>query len=184
MLIFSNREHGDRAGASGFKPKPAAGAAPLSLATLERMAQDTAGHWRVSQIDSDVEDADSMRALLPMFQKSGPLFVYLHGYNSTPVACFERCDRLQSLYGLEVVRFSWSSKKHRLGECDPPDFMQRFSERQGLESNGCLRPLDPAADLEAPTCSWWLVMALPGSASSLQGGPDATQPEGRLGMSH
>jgi hypothetical protein len=170
MLVFSNRELEDRAGAPAFRPKLAAGPARLSLATLERTAQATAGHWPVSQIDSDVDDADSMRALLPMFQKSGPLFVYLHGYNSTPVACFERCDRLQSLYGLEIVRFSWSSKKHRLGDSELPDFTQLFGERHYLESSGYLRPLDPAAaDLEGLTCSWWLVMALPGSACAMPG---------------
>lgn len=152
MLIFSNRELESRADALVCQQKVNADLARRALATLERTPQATAGCWKVSQIDSDVDDADSMRALLPMFQESRPLLLYLHGYNSTPAACFERCDRLQSLYGLEVVRFSWSSKKHRPGDGDLPDF---------LPPSDCLRQLDPAA--ADPACSWWLVMALTGS---------------------
>lgn len=164
MLIFSSRELESRADALVCQQKFTAGLAHRALATLEHTPQATAGRWKVSQIDSDVDDADSMRALLPMFQESRPLLLYLHGYNSTPAACFERCDRLQSLYGLEVVRFSWSSKKHRPGDGDLPDFLPRLGEHCYVQPNDCLRQLDPAAaDLDGLTCSWWLVMALTGS---------------------
>ena len=168
MLIFSNRELESRLSTSFFKHKSTAGPARLALATLERTPQAMAGRWKVSQIDShvDVDDDDSMRVLLPMFQESRPLLLYLHGYNSTPAACFERCDRLQSLYGLEVVRFSWSSKKHRPGDSDLPDFLPRWGERRYLPSSDCLWQLDPAAaDADGLTCSWWLVMALAGRPS-------------------
>ena len=170
MLIFSNRELESRAGAAFFNPASTACPPRLALATLEHTPQATARHWKVSQIDSrvDVDDTDSMRALLPMFQESRPLLLYLHGYNSTPAACFERCDRLQSLYGLEIVRFSWSSKKHRLGDGDPPDFLPRCGEMRYLPSNSPLWQFEPAAaaaEVDGLTCSWWLVMALTGSSA-------------------
>lgn len=164
MLIFSSRELESRADALVCQQKFTAGLARRALATLEHTPQATAGNWKVSQIDSDVDDADSMQALLPMFQESRPLLLYLHGYNSTPAACFERCDRLQSLYGLEVVRFSWSSKKHRPGDGDLPDFLPRLGEHGYVQPSDCLHQLEPAAaDPDGPACSWWLVMALTGS---------------------
>ena len=176
MLIFTNREPGSRTGESAFQQNFAASSARLALATLARAPQATAACWKVSQMDSDVDDADSMQTLLPMFQASWPLLLYLHGYNSTPAACFERCDRLQSLYGLEVVRFSWSSKKYLLDDSClsvlvagldsglQQDFARLFGSQHCLQSNEQPRPLDPVAcDLECLTCSWWLLMALTGS---------------------
>lgn len=59
-----------------------------------------------------MDDAKAMTESLHLFRQARFLLPYLHGYNRTPAACFERCDHLESLYGLEVVQFSWSAKKH------------------------------------------------------------------------
>lgn len=168
MLIFTNRALESRAGQPAVEPNRAAGSARLTLAALEHAPQAAAAGWKVSQTDSDVDDADSMQALLPLFQGSGPHLIYLHGYNSTPAACFERCDRLQSLYGLEIVRFSWSSsRKYQPEDGGQPGAAAArppFGSRLYLSSSDCPKPLDPVAgDPDERTCSWWLLMALPGS---------------------
>ncbi|MDB5867749.1 MAG: hypothetical protein JWP96_81 [Polaromonas sp.] len=168
MFIFTSRELENRAGQPAAEPKLAADSARLALASLEHAAQTPAAGWKVSHTDSDVDDAESMQALLPLFQGAGPLLVYLHGYNSTPAACFERCDRLQSLYGVEIVRFSWSSSR----KCPPEEGGQPglaaarppFGSRLYLPLNDGPRLLDAVAgDPDGRTCSWWLLMAMPGS---------------------
>ena len=115
--------------------------------------------------DADLDDADALRTWLPLFQKPGPLLVYLHGYNDTPAACFERCDRLQSRYGLEVVRFSWSSRKHLAddgvlpGLGKPNGFASFRGARHGLP----FKDQPVVGEPDAPDCAWWLVMAQTGS---------------------
>lgn len=178
MLIFTHRESVGRADESAFDTTFSARSARLALAKLERAPHAAATGWKVSQTDSDVDDADSMQVLLPMFQGPGPLLVYLHGYNSTPAACFERCDRLQSLYGLEVVRFSWSSIKCLLHDSGQPALVAGFN--LGLQQDfkrlcgtrHCVQPSESpaliglaAGNLQGLTCSWWLVMALTGQPS-------------------
>ena len=113
MLIFTNRELEDRADESALQRSFASGSPRLALATVERAPQGRAEHWNLTQPDDDVDDADSLRALLPLFQGSLRLLVYLHGYNNTPAACFERCALLQSLYDgttWSLVGFSWASE--------------------------------------------------------------------------
>ena len=170
MLIFTSRELESSTDESAFEPHFSASSARLALANLERAPEAMAARWKVSQTDGDLDDADAMRTWLPLFQKPGPLLVYLHGYNDTPAACFERCDRLQSLYGLEIVRFSWSSKKYLADDGAPPslglshEFAPFLGTRHGLPSREYLMP--PATVVygpEGPDCSWWLVMALTGS---------------------
>jgi hypothetical protein len=175
MLIFSNRESESRTDAPVSRQEFPTDPARLTLATLERTPQATAAQWKVLQLDGDVDDAESMRALLPVLQASRPVLLYLHGYNNTPAACFERCDRLQSLYGLEIVRFSWSSRKYLHDEgCEPsgrvsgmgldipPDLAQLFGARHLSQTKENLRQLDRMASLDplGPYCAWWLVMAL------------------------
>jgi hypothetical protein len=58
----------------------------------------------------DVADADALNLLLPLFTGARRVLVYLHGNNNTPAACFERCALLESLYGVEVIGFSWTSE--------------------------------------------------------------------------
>jgi hypothetical protein len=178
MLIFRSREPEDRAAMPALEPPRTADAARRAQAGHKHPAQtqQTAQvPWKVVQMDCDVDDAESTNELLPLFQEARPLLLYLHGYNSTPAAFFERCDRLQSLYGLEIVRFSWSSKKHLLDDGFCPGFdagmddcLQRelarlFGSQSDSPSTKYPAPLDPVAgDLENLTCSWWLLMALPG----------------------
>ena len=178
MLVFSGRERKDRAAMPALEQPSTADAAPLACkhppqtALVSPMPQECC---KVVQMDCDVDDAESMNELLPLFQEARPLLLYLHGYNSTPAAFFERCDRLQSLYGLEIVRFSWSSKKHLLDDGFRPGFdarrddgLQRelarlFGSQPDSPSTKYPAPLYPVAgDLENLTCSWWLLMALPG----------------------
>jgi len=173
MLIFTSRELDSSTDESAFEPHFSASSARLALANLERAPEAMAAHWNVSQADGDLDDADAMRTWLHLFQKPGPLLVYLHGYNGTPAACFERCDRLQSLYGLEVVRFSWSSKKYLADDGAPlglglqREFAPFLGARHGLPSRE--HPMPPDGVMEAPQgpdCAWWLVMALTGSPDS------------------
>ena len=179
MLIFSSRESEGRAATPAVEQPFTAGVDPLARATRKHapqtQTQTQEKDWKVVQIDCDVDDAESMNELLQLFQEARPLLLYLHGYNSTPAACFERCDRLESLYGLEMVRFSWSAKKHLLDDglrsgfnagVDPGlrrELARLFGAHKGSSSRKYPAPLDPVAcDLENVTCAWWLLMALPG----------------------
>ena len=175
MPILSSLAAKGRRGAPSVGQPLKAGSTRLALATLERPPQGLGKQWKVAQINCDVDDAKSMNDLLPLFQQAGPLLLYLHGYNSTPADCFERCDRLQSLYGLEILRFSWSSRQHLLDDGFCPGFdagmddgLQRelarlFGSRSDWRFTKYPAWLCPAAgDLENLTCSWWLLMALPG----------------------
>lgn len=110
MLIFTNRALAAGADESIFTKTFAPGSSRLALATVERGASGAAARWKVSQPDDDVDDADALRALLPLFQGARPVLVYLHGGNNTPAKCFERCARLASLYDVEVIGFSWASE--------------------------------------------------------------------------
>ena len=178
MLIFSSRECEGQAARSAPGQQVSADAFRQALAAPAYSPQthQTADvPWKMVQMDCDVDDAESMNELLPLFQEARPLLLYLRGYNSTPAAFFERCDRLQSLYGLEIVRFSWSSKKHLLDDGFRPgvdarmdDGLQQelrrlFGSQAGSPSIIYPAPLYPVAgDLENLTCSWWLMMALTG----------------------
>lgn len=175
MLIFSSRESEGRAAAPALEQRLTASADSLARAARQHAPKTQEKDWKVVQIDCDVDDADSVNELLQLFQQARPLLIYLHGYNSTPAACFERCDRLESLYGLEMVRFSWSAKKHLLDDGSRPGFdagvdpglrrelARLFGTHKGSRSTKYPAPLDPVAcDLENVTCAWWLLMALPG----------------------
>lgn len=173
MLIFTTRELESSTDESAFEPHFSASSARVALANLERAPEAMTERWKVSQAVGVLDDAHGMRTWLPLFQKPGPLLVYLHGYNDTLAACVERCDRLQSVYGLEVVRFSWSSKKYLVDYGAPTDFdLQRelapfLGARHGLPSQEHPMPPDAVAQgLDRPDCSWWLVMALTGSPAS------------------
>lgn len=165
MLIFTSREMQSGTNPSTFEPHFSARSALRALTNLERAPEGMAADWKVSQADADLDDADALRTWLPLFQKPGPLLVYLHGYNDTPAACFERCDRLQSRYGLEVVRFSWSSRKHLAddgvlpGLGKPNGFASFRGARHGLP----FKDQPVVGEPDAPDCAWWLVMAQTGS---------------------
>lgn len=179
MLIFTNPVLKNGAGPRFSRQNHRSGAARQALASLACVPDDSAAGWKVAQADSDADD-DSMQALLPMFQGAGSLLVYLHGYNATPTACFERCDRLHARYGLEVVRFSWSKNR-------PPDDIAEGSQASlagsfSLGSNRdftrlcaadadqpvlpCTVAAEPADGPKGPRCSWWVLMALTGQSAA------------------
>lgn len=106
MLILSNREltpPGDAFGTS-FQP----GADALSMASVARSGSGSG--WQLASAQAAVKDDAVIHALMPLFQGSKPVLVWLHGNSNTPTDCFERCERLGQLYGLEVVGFSWPSE--------------------------------------------------------------------------
>lgn len=175
MLIFSSHEVEGRVATTAVEQQFTAIADPLARASRKHAPKTQENGWKVVRIDCDVDDAKSMNDLLQLFQEARPLLIYLHGYNSSPADCFERCDRLESLYGLEMVRFSWSAKKHLLADGLRRGFdagvglgLQReldrlFGSQKSLPSRKYLALSEPVAcDLENVSCSWWLMMALPG----------------------
>ena len=179
MLIFSNCEPEGRAATLRMNQQfTAQGVAYAQAARtqLPQMPQTAETPWKVMQIDCDVDNADAMRELLPLFQQARPLLLYLHGYNNTPAAFFERCDRLESLYGLEIVRFSWSSKQHLhdayfhpgvdggVGNGLQQELRRVFGSQACMPSTTYPAALYPlAGDVKNLTCAWWLLMASTGA---------------------
>ena len=175
MLIFSGQKIEGRSAMPAATQLFTAGFDPLKQAIRKLAPQTQHDDWKVMQMDCDVDDTEAMNKWLQVFQQARPLLLYLHGYNSTPAACFERCDHLESLYGLEVVRFSWSAKKHlpnnglrsgldaRVGLELEPQLGRLSGAQKGFSSRKYLAPPDPVAwHMENINCSWWLLMALPG----------------------
>ena len=175
MLIFSSREFEGRAAMSVTDQQFTAHAARRAQTVRKHLPQTPQASWKMVQMDCDVDDNESINKLLPLFQEARPLLLYLHGYHSTSAVFFERCDRLQSLYGLEMVRFSWSSKKHLRDDgfssavdAGMDDGLQQqlarlFGSQASLPSIKCPAPIySVAGDLDNLTCSWWLLMALAG----------------------
>ncbi len=110
MLIFTNRELGDAPDESAFLRRFTPGGTRLAMANVARAPKGAPGTWAVSNVDKDVDDGDSLRALLPVFGGNRPVLVYLHGHQNPPGTLFERCERLRALYPVEVVGFSWVSE--------------------------------------------------------------------------
>jgi hypothetical protein len=106
MLIFTNRMMSSIPDESAFGTSFREGSDRLGLAIVKR----NAAGWNVSDIDHDVNDADTRNALEPLFGGSRPVLIYIHGNNNTPAKCFERCARLEALYDVELVGFSWPSE--------------------------------------------------------------------------
>lgn len=109
MLIFTNRDLQNQPDESAFTRSFTPAATRLGFASVAPGAGG-APSWAVTGLQADASDADALNALLPLFAGPRRVLVYLHGNNNTPAACFERCARLESLYGLEVVGFSWTSE--------------------------------------------------------------------------
>lgn len=90
----------------------------------DRLALADATHdgngWTLSQIVPQADDNTALHRLVPLFQGARPLLVYLHGNNNTPKACFDRCARLESLYDVEVIGFSWASEGFLADGSDMP----------------------------------------------------------------
>lgn len=109
MLIFTNRELQNQSDETAFMRRFVPASERLGFASVQAAAGGPAA-WRVSNLLADAADADALNALLPLFAGARPVLVYLHGNNNTPVSCFTRCALLASMYGIEVVGFSWTSE--------------------------------------------------------------------------
>jgi hypothetical protein len=107
MLIFTNRQVDATASdASAFSAAFTPLATKLSFADVARAS----GGWALSGTVADTADDAALSALVERFHGNRPVLVYLHGNNNTPPDCFERCARLEAIYGVEVVGFSWPSE--------------------------------------------------------------------------
>ena len=168
MLTFADRHTERKTDESAGDRQASYGASRPSSNNLnsEPSATPTVGEPR--QANLALADIDDLGNELPLFQKLGSRLVYLHGYNDTPVACFERCDRLQSLYGLEVVRFSWSSRKHLIDDGVPAAWgLKKELAQLAITQNAphfsdeLLTSAEKLEERAQAQCAWWLVMALP-----------------------
>lgn len=106
MLIFTNRDVQNAPDASAFTTRFMPGATHLSMAAVKRAG----GGFQLSQLKSQVSDDQALQELVTVFTGGQPVLVYLHGNNNSPSACFERCARLEEIYGLAVIGFSWPSE--------------------------------------------------------------------------
>jgi hypothetical protein len=107
MLVFSNRQTTNDAGAGAFTARFTPAEPRLAMA---RVSASTAGGWQVADLVGAVDDDAALRALVPLFRAERRLLVYLHGFNNTPADSFQRYARLSELYGLEVIGFAWPSE--------------------------------------------------------------------------
>jgi hypothetical protein len=106
MLVFTNRDvtPGDTPQAFGncFEP----------LGSTLGMAEvvSTGRTLRLARVQPDVGDDDARKALTAVLTGDRPVLLYLHGNANTPLDCFRRCLRLQTLYDVAVIGFSWPSE--------------------------------------------------------------------------
>jgi alpha/beta hydrolase family protein DUF900 len=107
MLIFTNRQLASGTTEAVFSRNFTPGAMQLAVA---RVAADGNG-WQLSDLDEEVSEADALNLLLPLFNGSKPLVLYVHGNSNTPADCFERVTAMRQLYtGAEIIGFSWPSE--------------------------------------------------------------------------
>ncbi len=107
MLIFTNRVIDSAAtGPATFSRRFLPDDAALGAASVARAGKGFA----VTQVAAPLSDDDVLQRLVPLFAGPRPLLLYLHGNNNTPAACFERCARLEEIYGVEVIGLSWPSE--------------------------------------------------------------------------
>lgn len=118
MLIVTNREVSGSGASATFTRAFAPGQTRLNLADAQAGSK---GRWTLKQLVGDADDAQIGAALTPLFNGDRPVLLYLHGNNNTPKSCFERCALLASLYGVEVVGFSWASEGCLSDGSDLPD---------------------------------------------------------------
>jgi hypothetical protein len=120
MLFFTNREPDAGTGATPavdgfFTRRFDPGADTLALADV----QAAAGGFTLSAAASGIDDDAAMQRLVPLFRGPRPVLVYLHGFDNPPRDAFERCARLQALYDVEVVGFSWPGDGYQASGDEP-----------------------------------------------------------------
>ncbi|WP_137731200.1 alpha/beta hydrolase [Pseudaquabacterium pictum] len=106
MLIFTNRVIQPGTDPSALTRQFQPGSDAIGVVQAVR----SGAGFQVGGAQASLDDAAAMQLLVPLFQASRPVVLYLHGNNNPPAACFERCARLEEIYGLEVVGFSWPSE--------------------------------------------------------------------------
>lgn len=146
MLVFTNRTVKQASDESAFGADFVQGSIRLGMATVTRKGKSG---WSLADLDLDVDDADSKTALFPIFQGGQPVLVYIHGFNNTPAKCFERCLKLESLYGVQVVGFSWPAEGFLADGTFGPGMIA--SADAGDEND--LGEVDPGNRLESPVQS-------------------------------
>lgn len=117
MLVFTNRDIQDATNATAFTRRFQPGADTIGCAAVARQGAGFALH----SLQATMSDADAVQRLVPLFQGSKPVLVYLHGNGNTPSACFERCARLAEIYDVELVGFSWPSEGYLSSGDDLPN---------------------------------------------------------------
>lgn len=118
MLIFTNRKITVAADTSSFTREFQPGADTLGVAQVVR---STDGGFALSEVQAGLGDDAAMHLLVPLFRGPRSVLVYLHGNNNPPSACFERCARLEEIYNLEVIGFSWTSEGYLSSGEDLPN---------------------------------------------------------------
>jgi hypothetical protein len=85
-----------------------------------------------------------VQLLVPLFHGGRPVLVYLHGNDNPPAACFERCARLEEIYGLEVIGFSWPSEGFSSSGEDLPNLPAAAGADGGPRGSRRWAPSTPA----------------------------------------
>ncbi len=117
MLIFTNRVTQAQTGPAAFTKRFRPGMPLLSVAQVKRAGSG----FGVTDLAADLDDDAALQRLVPLFSGPRPLLLYLHGNNNTPAACFERCARLQEIYDVEVIGYSWPAEGALASGDDPPE---------------------------------------------------------------
>lgn len=107
MLVVTNRRVAFEAGSPSFSTVFSPAQTSLSIG---KASVDAHGNWSLQNVVSMAGDAEIGTALLQAFMGPKPVLLYIHGNNNTPASCFERCATLETLYGVEVIGFSWPSE--------------------------------------------------------------------------
>ena len=116
MLIFTNRAIDPAsAGPAAFTRRFSAGSTTLGMADVTRQGASFA----LGNLAPDASDDALLQRLVALFGGNRPLLLYVHGNNNTPATCFERCARLQEIYGVELMGFSWPSEGYLPTGIDP-----------------------------------------------------------------
>lgn len=130
MLVFTNRILEPGPDEAAFTRRFMPGAGTLGLAEVQRAG----GGWALGAVTPQLSDDAALAALVALFQGPARVLVYLHGNNNTPAACFERCTRLQEIYGLQVLGFSWTSEGYLSSGDDLPNIDAGGAPDAGEES--------------------------------------------------
>jgi hypothetical protein len=139
MWIFTNREVD--VGTASFTRRFQPGADTLGVARVTRTA---GGALAVDDVQVDLGDDAMVQLLVPLFHGGRPVLVYLHGNDNPPAACFERCARLEEVYGLEVIGFSWPSEGFSSSGEDLPNLPAAAGADGGPRGSRRWAPSTPA----------------------------------------